>query len=189
MAKIRAGQEEMMIELEAHHERIMAKMKAQHEKRSAFIRADRGETKAYPVELEAIPEEFGSESAQEEVPKEEAAGKSFGALKKQHGDWNLAVGRRQNPKERTQDNGGSRKNLALAYRGTIRRTGVARRKGHGRQEQDQNDEVQLTLKGRTLRMRRREQQKCNNGIRDRGLKQQLYLGSKRSFNETARQIF
>jgi hypothetical protein len=135
-----------MAELDAHHKRMTAKMKAHHEERMAVMRADRGESKAYPEKREAIPEEIESESEHQEVPKEEAAVKSFGALKKQHGDRNLSVGRRQKPKERTQDNGGSRRKLAAACRRTTLRAGVARDKGYGRQGQDQDDEVQGTRK-------------------------------------------
>jgi hypothetical protein len=36
--------------------------------------------------------------------------------------------------------------------------------------------------------RRREKPECNNGIRDRDLRQQVPLGSKRTFNKTDRQI-
>jgi hypothetical protein len=52
----------------------------------------------------------------EEVPKEDATAKTLGASKKRHGDWNLAVRRRGQPKKPTQDSGGPRKNLAAASR-------------------------------------------------------------------------
>jgi hypothetical protein len=38
--------------------------------------------------LEASPEEIVSEAKNEEVPKEEAAVETFGALKEQYGIWN-----------------------------------------------------------------------------------------------------
>jgi hypothetical protein len=44
---------------------------------------------------------------------------TFGSLKRWHVDRYLAVGRRQKPKKRTQDNGGSRKKLATACRGMM----------------------------------------------------------------------
>jgi hypothetical protein len=49
--------------------------------------------------LEANPE-IESDAAHKEVPKEEAAAKTVGALKKRHGDRHLAVGccRRKVPK-------------------------------------------------------------------------------------------
>jgi hypothetical protein len=46
-----------------------------------------------------------------------------------------------------------------------------------------DDVVRGAPKGRTFQKRRRKQPKFNNGIRDRGLKQQLRLGSKENFKE------
>jgi hypothetical protein len=132
----------MIAELDANHKRMTAKMKAHHEERVAIMRADQGETKTYPEKGKAIPGEMESEPAHQEVPKQEASVKSFGALKKRHGDWRLSVGRSKKLKERTQENGGSRREMANACRGTTRRAGVARDKGYGRQGQGQNDEVQ-----------------------------------------------
>jgi hypothetical protein len=42
--------------------------------------------------MEANLEEIESVTVQEKVPNEEAAVKTFGALKKQHGDQHLGVG-------------------------------------------------------------------------------------------------
>jgi hypothetical protein len=47
-----------------------------------------------------------SMAVHEEVPKEEAAVKSFGTLKKLHRGQHLAIGCFEKPKEWTQDNGG-----------------------------------------------------------------------------------
>jgi hypothetical protein len=52
------------------------------------------------------------ETEHEGVPKEEAAVKPGRALKKWYGNLNLAIGRCQKPKKRTQGSGGSWKNLA-----------------------------------------------------------------------------
>jgi hypothetical protein len=68
--------------------------------------------------------EVDSVVVHQEVPKEEVAMDTFGALKKRHGDRHLAVGRRR----RTQGNGGSREKLAVACRGVIRCAGIARHK-------------------------------------------------------------
>jgi hypothetical protein len=65
-----------------------------------------------------------------EVPKEEAAVKTFRALKKRHGDQNVALGRCQKPKKQTQGNGGSQKKLVAACRGMTCHAGVAWHKGH-----------------------------------------------------------
>jgi hypothetical protein len=45
-----------------------------------------------------------------------------------------------------------------------------------------------TPKGRTFGKRHRGQEKCNNGVRDRGLRQELRLGSKETFYEALGQI-
>jgi hypothetical protein len=42
---------------------------------------------------------------------------SSGAMKKQHGDLDLAIGCRWEPEKRTQGKGGSQKKLAAACRG------------------------------------------------------------------------
>jgi hypothetical protein len=83
--------------------------------------------------MEANPEEQKSVAVHEEIPKEEAAGETFGALKKRHEDRYLAVGRRRKPKKRTQGNGGSRKKSAATLSGMTCHAGVVWRKGHGRQ--------------------------------------------------------
>jgi hypothetical protein len=81
-------------------------------------------------ELTSVQMESWSEH--QEARKEEATVKSFGPLKKRHGDLHLAIGRREKPpKVRTQSYGGSRKKLAAAGRRMTRRAGVARRKGQG----------------------------------------------------------
>jgi hypothetical protein len=49
-----------------------------------------------------------SAAVHEEVPKEEAAVETIGALKKRYGDWHLAVGCRRQPTKRTQGDSGSR---------------------------------------------------------------------------------
>jgi hypothetical protein len=51
-----------------------------------------------------------------------------------------------------------------------------------------DDVVRGTPKEQTFYKRRQTQRKCNNGIRDRALKQQLPPGSKGNVNETFRKI-
>jgi hypothetical protein len=69
--------QEMLAKLDAHHERMMARMDSQLEKMEACL----GKTEA--TDLKANPEEIESEVEHEEVPKEESAVETFGALKKQ----------------------------------------------------------------------------------------------------------
>jgi hypothetical protein len=68
-----------------------------------------------------------------------------------------------------------------------RRAIPAPRKGHGRQGPDKDDDVRGTRKGRAAERIRQTQLKLN-GIRDRGLKQQLRLGSKEKFYKALGQI-
>jgi hypothetical protein len=56
-------------------------------------------------------------------------------------------------------------------------------KGHDHQGPGMDNVVHRTPKGRTFEKRHWAQQKCNNGWRNRGLKQQLHLGSKVTFYE------
>jgi hypothetical protein len=100
-------------------------------------------TEACLESKESTSVQVESESEPQEVTKEEATVKYFGAVKKRNGDRYLAVGRREKPKELTQGKGGSRKKLTTAGRGMTRYAGVARRKRHGRQGQgkDVRDET------------------------------------------------
>jgi hypothetical protein len=56
------------------------------------MKADQEATEGYPEKMEANPEEMKSLTVHEEVPKEEAAVETFGALKEWYGDWHPAVG-------------------------------------------------------------------------------------------------
>jgi hypothetical protein len=87
--------------------------------------------------------------------------------------------------------------LAIARRGMIRRAGVAWHKGRGhkgltveqrrRKNRTRDIVARGTSKGRTFGKRRRAQPECNNGIRNRGLKERLRLGSRRTLNKTVSQ--
>jgi hypothetical protein len=71
-----------------------------------------------------------------------------------------------------QGNCGLWKELAAAGRRMTHSTEVAQRRGHDRKRYDQDDVVQETWRGWTFRKRRWKGPACNNGIRDRGLRQQ-----------------
>jgi hypothetical protein len=111
-AKMDAKQEEstarLEIKMDSHHEKLMTSK----EKLEACL----GKTEAYPENMEADPKEMKSIAVHEEVRKEEATVETFGALKKRHRDWHLAVGRHGKPKEWTQGDGESQK-VAAACRG------------------------------------------------------------------------
>jgi hypothetical protein len=88
------------------------------------------ETKAYLEKQEANQEEIKSVAVHEEVPKEQVAVKTVRAPKKRHGDRHIAVRRRDQPKKRTQGNGGSQKKLVSACTGMTRCAIPAQRKDH-----------------------------------------------------------
>jgi hypothetical protein len=90
-----------------------------------------------------------SAAENQEVPNYEATVETIGALEDQYVDRNLAVGRRRQPKKRTQGDGGSRKKLTAAHRRITRRAVPARSKGRSH-------------RGATVEKR----PKCNNGILD-----------------------
>jgi hypothetical protein len=103
-AELRTLQEKM----DSLHERMMAKLNRHQEKLEACL----GKTETYPEMMKTNSEEMESGVEHWEVPKEETAVKSSAALKKQHRVWQLAAGRRGEPKERTRGNCGSRNKLA-----------------------------------------------------------------------------
>jgi hypothetical protein len=93
------------------------------------MKADREAMETYAEKMEASPDEMKSVAVHEEVPKEEIAANTFGALKKRHGDRHLAVGRHRKSKKWTQADGGSQKKLTVAFRGMTRCGISARCKG------------------------------------------------------------
>jgi hypothetical protein len=116
----------------------------------------------------------------QEVPKEHAAAKLIGLLRKPHRGQNLAAGRRQKPKEWTQKNCGYQRKLATARIGLTRHAGVAPRKGHSCQGQGQDNVARRTPKGRIFRKQWRLKPESIKVIGIRDLKKQLYLRSERT---------
>jgi hypothetical protein len=101
--------------------------------------------------LEANSEELEILAEHRKVPKENAAVKPVGGLRKRHRSRHLALGCRGQPEERTRGNGGSRKKLAATDRRMARRAGVARLKGHVvRKNRTRDKGVRGARKGRTL---------------------------------------
>jgi hypothetical protein len=92
-------------------------------------------------------------AAYPEVPNEEAVVETTGALKDWYGDQRQLVGHHQQPKKRTQGDGGSRKKLAAACRQMTGHAIPALLKEHGRQGLGKNDVVCGTPKGWTFKKR------------------------------------
>jgi hypothetical protein len=78
--------------------------------------------------------------------------------------------------------------MAATRRRMTRRAVPAPRKGHGRQGPGKDNVVSGKPKGLTFENRRQARHKRNNGIRDRGLRRELCLGSKEIFYEALGQI-
>jgi hypothetical protein len=119
---------EMKSTVNAFQERMdasIADMKDGRKERTACQEA----AEANPEKLETNPEMMQSVGEHREVPKEEAAVRSSGALKKWHRGRHLASGRRREPKERTRGNCGSRSKLAAARRRMSCRAWVTRSQG------------------------------------------------------------
>jgi hypothetical protein len=151
-----------------------------HEPREAESRADLKEVDT--MGLEANREKLKAIAEQREVPQKEAPVEMIGALEDRYGDRHLAVGRRRQPKKWTQGDGGSQK-MAAAHRRMTHHTVRASRKGNARHRPGKNDVVRETPKGWTFEKRCWKRPKYNTVIRDRGLRQELPLGSKETFYE------
>jgi hypothetical protein len=167
--------------MDAHH----SKTEANHGELTAAIEVlmdvSQKAAEVYPGLIkgkESTSGEMNYEAVHEEIPKQEAAVKSFGALKKRHLDRYLIVGRRGKSKERAQVIGGSQKKLAAVRRGTTRREGVAWSNGKISQGSGWNNVAGGDSEGRTDQKRCWKGPESKEGTRDRGLREQLRLGSK-----------
>jgi hypothetical protein len=131
--------------------------------------------------METNPEMMQSIGEHQEVPKEEAAVRSSGALKKRHRDRNQAAERRQKPKERNRGNCGYRKRLAVAGRKMIRRARVAWRTRNFIRKYLTPDKVDRGARRvRTLRKRLRTHQEGRMGIKNLGGRRPLCLRKERT---------
>jgi plastocyanin len=110
--------------------------------------ANQAELKGAIVQIDWKPAsvEIKPEAAHEEVPPEDAVVMPVGEPRNRHRDRrNLAAVRRQKKQqERTQKKDGCRKNLVAARRGTTRRAGMARCKGHNQDRRSNRDDGRIT---------------------------------------------
>jgi hypothetical protein len=132
--------------------------------------------------LEANPEETGSDAEHKEVPEEDVAVKPVGVLKMQHGYQNLVTERCQKSKKRTQGNVGSWKKLAAACRWITCHAIPAQHK-----EQCQDSVARGAPKGRMLQRTQQTCQEGSNGIRNRGVKEQLRLWKEKTTGNCIRE--
>jgi hypothetical protein len=88
--------------------------------------------KACPEKRKAITEETEVVAKHQEVPNEQTAVETIGALEVRYGEWHLAREWRRQPKKRAQADSGSRKRLTNARGLLTRRAVPALSKGYGR---------------------------------------------------------
>jgi hypothetical protein len=110
---------------------------------------DHGTTETCLDSKEPNPEEMQSGAEHQEVPREHAAVKPVGGLRRRHGGRSLATGSRRETKTRSQGSGDFRRKLVTEHRGMNRRVRVARRKGHGPQGHGRDSDARGAQKGRT----------------------------------------
>jgi hypothetical protein len=176
---------------------ILAKTDANQEKMDAWV-AEMGswrkETMACQEAMEACLEskepaslEVEFEAEHEEVHKEEATVKPVRALKKWHGDWNLAIRHCQKPKKRAHGNVGYRKKLAASCRGMTHRAIPVQHKGQG-----QDNVARGAPEGQTFGKRCWAKPEDITGIRNQGSRQEPHLGSRtilgRIFRKTVKLV-
>jgi hypothetical protein len=101
-------------------------------------------------------------------------------------DQRLAVRRRRGAKKRSQDSVGSRQKVSAARKRVIRRAIPAVRKGNIRKGPGKDGSARGAPKGRRLQKTHRIIPECNNGIRNRGPKDQLRLRMKRTSDRIIR---
>jgi hypothetical protein len=112
--------------------------------------------------------EIKSGAEHREIPTEHAAVETGSAPNNRHRGWNLAAGRRGEPKELTRGNCGSRRKLT-------RRAGEARCKGHVvRKNQTRNGAGRGISRGRICR-RHLTRQEGSKGIKDLDGIRPLYI--------------
>jgi hypothetical protein len=121
---IRAGQEHVKEIMEIQSGSLAAKLDGCRK----LMQADREARKT--TDLKADPEEMETETEQWEVPKDRAAVKPVGGLRKRHRGRKLAAGRRGEPEELTRGDCGSGWKLAASGRKVSRRARVAWRNMH-----------------------------------------------------------
>jgi hypothetical protein len=177
---IKSGQAEMRSIVGAFQEKM--------DQCAASRRDDQKETVSFQETTEAhleceeqtsVTMEF--EEEHQVAPKEEAAVMPVGGLRKRRRDRNLAAGPRQEPKGRIQENSESRRRLTVAGRKRTCHARVAwRRENCVRKDWTRNQAEQEPPKQRRGMKRLWKVPECNNGLRNRGLSQQLRIGNDRT---------
>jgi hypothetical protein len=169
MARMEIDQEERKAERKAYQEDLMNMMEGILTGKQDKMDACQ-ETEPDPGTMQYVGEH-------QEVPKEEAAVMAVGGLRKRRRDQTLAMRRHQKTKGRIRASRELWKKLAVSRREMTHRAKVAWRRGHDRKRYDQDNVAPRTPKKWTSRMGRWQGMEYNNGIRDRGLRQEL-LGIK-----------
>jgi hypothetical protein len=186
--EITAGQERLKEEMKAQMASLVSRIEDNNEKFEVLrdilisqmdalqerIMACLGKTEA--TDLKANPEEMQSKAEHQDVPKEQVVVKPVGGLKKRHRGRNLVAERRWKPKERTRVNCEAWRKLAAASMKwpTVRKWHGARETS-GKIRPEMRPDEELRKDGR---LEEGISQKCNCGIRNKGLRQRLQSKSK-----------
>jgi hypothetical protein len=138
------------------------------------------------IKLEINPEETQAAVECQELQIEEADVDAVGSSAERYEEQRLVVRRRRGAKRRPQDSVGSRQKVSAARKRVIRRAIPAVRKGNIRKIPGKDGSAREAPKGRRLQRTHRISPECNNGIRNRGLKDKLFLRMKRTYNRIIR---
>jgi hypothetical protein len=180
-----ARQEKRNAEATVRHERFLAILDGwksyrkgtptcQTEKTTCSEEMDATTLEANPVETVAAVE-------RQELFKEELNNENVGSSEDRCEEQRLVVRRRLGAKKRSQDSVGSWQKLSAARKRVVRRAIPAVRKGNNIRKGLGNDgSARGAPKGRRLQKTHRISPECNNGIRNRGPKDQLRLRMKRT---------
>jgi hypothetical protein len=189
-AEIKAAYAEMEARAEARHERFLARL-------DGLISYGEGtttcqtETTSSSEEMEATnlkatPEETEAPVERQDLVKEEINAENIGSSDDRSGYQRLAVRRRRGAKKRSQDSVGSRQKLSAARKRVIRRAIPGVSKGNIRKGPGNDSIARRAPKGRRLVKIRRRGLECNNGIWNRGSKNQLHLRMRRTSSRNYR---
>jgi hypothetical protein len=167
-ADMKANREERKADWKLQEMRAI--MKIHCEEMRTIFGADQGKTEV--TDLKAYLEEMQSEVEHQEIPKEDAILKLVRGWKKRHRDRNLAADLRQKPKERTQGNCGFQKKFTAADRTMTRHANKGCYKRNCKTNWTRDKIERGSWRVWALRKRL---QACQEGIKDLGGKQPLYI--------------
>jgi hypothetical protein len=156
------------------------------ETEAVVITSEESSEEMEATNLEATPDETEAAVERQERFEKETNFDTIGSSEDRCEDRRLIVRRRRGPKKRSQDSVGSRQKSSAARKRVIHRAVPAVRKGQMRKGPGKDRTTRGALKRRRLEKIRRRGQECSVGLRNRGPKNQLHLGMRRSSSRAYR---